>query len=71
MNPLDMVGVVKDEEDNYVVVEDNRRLCALHLLNDPDKAPAGEISYFKRLSENSIQVPTSINIAFLDLQKGR
>lgn len=68
MNPLDMVGVVKDEEDNYVVVEGNRRLCALHLLNDPDKAPAGDVSYFKGLSENSILIPTSINCVLFDSQ---
>lgn len=33
VNPLDSIGVIKDEEDNYVVVEGNRRLCALLLLN--------------------------------------
>lgn len=66
MNPLDMVGVVKDEEDNYVVVEGNRRLCALHLLNDPEKAPPGDIQYFKRLSEDSSRIPSSINCVLFD-----
>lgn len=66
MNPLDMVGVVKDEEDNYIVVEGNRRLCALHLLNDPDKAPTGEVPYFKRLSKNSTKINNSINCVLFD-----
>lgn len=66
INPLDSIGVVKDEEDNYLVVEGNRRLCALLLLNDPEKAPSGEISYFKRLAENSSKIPSSINCVLFD-----
>lgn len=66
VNPLDSIGVVKDEEDNFVVVEGNRRLCSLLLLNDPDKAPSGEIAYFKKLSESSSKIPTSINCVLFD-----
>ena len=66
INPLDSIGVVKDEEDNFVVVEGNRRLCSLLLLNDPDKAPSGEVSYFKRLSESSSKIPTSVNCVLFD-----
>lgn len=66
MNPLDLVGVVKDDDDNYVVVEGNRRLCALHLLNDPGKAPKGEVSYFQKLSESSDLFPTSLNCVLFD-----
>jgi hypothetical protein len=28
VNPLDSIGVLKDEEANYISVEGNRRLCA-------------------------------------------
>ena len=66
VNPLDSIGVVKDEEDNFVVVEGNRRLCALLLLNDPEKAPSGEVPYFKKLSENSSKIPTSVNCVLFD-----
>ncbi|MGX9523129.1 hypothetical protein ACWX0P_30920 [Vibrio mediterranei] len=66
MNPLDLVGVVKDSDNNYVVVEGNRRLCALHLLNDPGKAPKGEVSYFQKLSESSDLFPTSLNCVLFD-----
>jgi hypothetical protein len=66
VNPLDSVGVVKDEEDNYVVVEGNRRLCALLLLNDPDKAPSSDVLYFRKLSEGSSNVPSSVNCVLFD-----
>ncbi len=66
VNPLDSVGVVRDEEGNYVVVEGNRRLCALLLLNDPDKAPPGDVPFFKKLAENSSKVPSSINCVLFD-----
>ena len=66
INPLDSIGVIKDEEGNYVVVEGNRRLCSLLLLNDPEKAPSGEVPYFKRLSESSASVPVSINCVLFD-----
>ena len=66
VNPLDSIGVVKDEESNYVVVEGNRRLCALLLLNDPEKAPSGEAPYFKKLAESSTKVPNAINCVLFD-----
>ena len=66
VNPLDSIGVIKDEEGNYVVVEGNRRLCSLLLLNDPEKAPSGEVPYFKRLSESSASIPVSINCVLFD-----
>lgn len=66
VNPLDSIGVVKDEEDNYVVVEGNRRLCALLLLNDPDKAPSGEVPYFRKLADNSSKIPNSVNCVLFD-----
>ena len=66
VNPLDSIGVVKDEESNYVVVEGNRRLCALLLLNDPEKAPSGEAPYFKKLAESSTKVPNAVNCVLFD-----
>jgi len=66
INPLDSIGVIKDEEDNYVVVEGNRRTCALLLLNDPNKAPSNEIEYFKKLTEENRSIPNSINCVLFE-----
>ena len=41
ISPLDRLGVTAHPKvnDSYVAVEGNRRLCALKLLADPEKAP--------------------------------
>lgn len=66
VNPLDLIGVVKDEDDNYVVVEGNRRLCALLLLNDPNKAPSSDVNFFKKLAQGNSNIPTAINCVLFD-----
>lgn len=45
LNPIEQFALIPDEdaEDDaatYVVAEGNRRICALQLLHDPDRAPA-------------------------------
>ncbi|WP_347311345.1 hypothetical protein [Defluviimonas sp. SAOS-178_SWC] len=42
LNPLERVALVpvKGQKDAYTMAEGNRRLCALKLLADPDRAPA-------------------------------
>tara|TARA_R110002072_G_scaffold298306_1_gene472073 strand:- start:487 stop:1740 length:1254 start_codon:yes stop_codon:yes gene_type:complete len=61
LNPLELLAVFKDPEGNLVVAEGNRRLCALQLLNDPDKAPSKMRSIFQTLSE-SPNIPDSIPV---------
>lgn len=41
MSPLDRLGVIAHPkvDGSYVALEGNRRLCALKLLSDPEKAP--------------------------------
>ena len=57
-NPLELIGVVRidDEDDSgeptYEVWEGNRRVCAMMLLNDPDKAPAKWRRRFEELSKD-------------------
>lgn len=57
-NPLELIGVVRidDEDDSgeptYEVWEGNRRVCAMMLLNDPDKAPPKWRPRFEELSKN-------------------
>ncbi len=38
LNPLEIVGVIPsdEEDDEYIVIEGNRRVCALLLLNNPE-----------------------------------
>ena len=38
LNPMDIFGVTQ-QNDNYIVVEGNRRLCAIKLLDDPELSP--------------------------------
>jgi hypothetical protein len=42
LNPLERVALIpiKGQRDAYTMAEGNRRLCALKLLADPDRAPA-------------------------------
>ena len=39
LNPLEQFGLIRDGDESYVAAEGNRRLCALKLLHDPDRAP--------------------------------
>lgn len=55
LSPLDNFAVVAQKEGRkkaYVVVEGNRRLCALKLLGDPDLAPPAHRETFRKLAEN-------------------
>jgi hypothetical protein len=57
-NPLELIGVVRidDKDDSgeptYEVWEGNRRVCAMMLLNDPDKAPPKWRKRFEELSKD-------------------
>jgi hypothetical protein len=52
-SPLDRIAVVPHPEikEAFVTAEGNRRLCALKLLDDPDRAPEGERSFFRQLAD--------------------
>lgn len=65
-SPIEQFAVIKDETGNYIVVEGNRRLCALLLLNDPEKAPDGEKSYFRNLTREDSNFPSNINCIEFD-----
>ena len=60
-NPLDLVGLVEIKgsggKKSYQSWEGNRRVCAIKLLNDPDRAPAHLRKDFARLSSESDHVP--------------
>jgi len=63
-NPLELLGVVQLPSSGraaakkvYQAWEGNRRVCAIKLLNDPDRAPANLRQDFARLAAGSAHVP--------------
>lgn len=71
-NPLELLGLVEiagsGGKKNYQTWEGNRRVCAIKLLNDPDRAPAHLRKDFARLSSASEHVPIKkiISVVFDD-----
>lgn len=51
LNPLELVAVIKKGSNAYFTPEGNRRLCAIRLLNDPDRAPSKLRAKFRKLSD--------------------
>ena len=60
-NPLDLLGLIEIKgsggKKSYQAWEGNRRVCAIKLLNDPDRAPAHLRKDFARLSAESEHIP--------------
>lgn len=58
-SPLDRIGVIPHPKvpDAYIAVEGNRRLCALKLLNDPEKAPTEPGRKAFRALKQSLNAP--------------
>lgn len=52
LSPLDMFGAISAPGGGYVILEGNRRLCALILLHDPTLAPSSERRAFERLTRS-------------------
>lgn len=62
-NPLDRLGVVAHPKlpGHFVVREGNRRLCAMQLLRDPERAPtAADRKVFQRLAHDGRPVPDKV-----------
>jgi hypothetical protein len=73
LNPLDRIAVIAHPKlpGHYIAVEGNRRLCALQLLRDPDRAPkASAKKSFKKLSAEGIAVPSSIKAVLFSKEEG-
>ncbi|HHT7855874.1 ParB N-terminal domain-containing protein [Pasteurella multocida] len=60
-NPLDYVGITV-EDGKRIVLEGNRRVCALKLLLNPELAPKKHQKYFYKLKEKLNQPITKINV---------
>jgi hypothetical protein len=67
LNPLERVALVhiKGQKDAYTMAEGNRRLCALKLLADPDRAPAKLRKGFASLAAQR-KPPTSFYAAVFE-----
>lgn len=64
MSPLDMIGVIDmpGNPGHYIAVEGNRRLCALLLLGDPEKAPTPEARATMQELSTQVQLPKTIEV---------
>ncbi|WP_155631218.1 hypothetical protein [Burkholderia stagnalis] len=72
-SPLERLAVVPHDlaRNSYVAVEGNRRLCALKLLADPEKAPEPHRGFFRALSKKA-SLPEKIEVvAFKDRESAR
>jgi hypothetical protein len=73
-SPLERMAVIPHPEitNAYITAEGNRRLCALKLLHEPDKAPEGERSYFRQLGKEMNSPVTSMEVVvFKDREAAR
>lgn len=62
-NPLDRVGIIEHPRlpGHYLIREGNRRLCAMQLLRDPDRAPTESIrKSFQKLASTGKPIPDKI-----------
>ncbi len=66
VSPLERVAVVPhpSAKGKYVVVEGNRRVCAMKLLKDPDKAPNPKArATFAALNAPPFRLPARVEVA--------
>lgn len=74
LSPLDRTGVIEmqDNPGHYIVVEGNRRACALKLLHDPHKAPNIEARIALEALAQRFKVPSSLSVVvFADRHAAR
>lgn len=65
LSPLERLAVMKHEkvQSRYVALEGNRRVCALKLLRDPNKAPhAAGRRLFEQLKAEAVALPEKIRV---------
>lgn len=76
LNPLELFALIprdgkmgKGKHQSYVAAEGNRRICAVMLLNDPDRAPAKLRKDFERLAEESVKITEVLAVTFKDKEQ--
>lgn len=74
-NPLDRLGIIEHPKlrGHFVVREGNRRLCAMQLLRDPERAPTIAVrKAFQKLAREGRPVPDKIQaVLFTEKPKAR
>ena len=60
--PIDPIVVWKDDKGRFCVAEGNRRVLALKLLLDPNKAPKGIRRFVRELSGSMPEKITKIKV---------
>ncbi len=73
LNPLERVALIpiKGQKNAYTMAEGNRRLCALKLLADPDRAPARLRREFEKLAASRTPPKSFAAVAFEDDEEVR
>lgn len=59
ISPIDLIAVIAKDDGRYTVVEGNRRICALTILNKPKKSLTAS-KFFNKLKESSTKIPKEI-----------
>lgn len=74
VSPLDRIGVIEMEDNpgHYIVVEGNRRACALKVLHDPHKAPTPALRNSVTAFAKEATVPSKLSVVvFRDRETAR
>lgn len=75
MSPLERLAVVAHPKVKgaYIAAEGNRRICALKLLSDPDKAHLmADKNYFRNLAKKIGTIPSTLEaVVFSDMEYAR
>lgn len=74
-NPLDRIGIIEHPKlpGHFVIREGNRRLCAMQLLRDPDRAPTEATrKAFQKLASEGRPIPDKVPaVLFHEKHKAR
>ncbi|MHB1227998.1 MAG: hypothetical protein ACYC0O_10805, partial [Desulfurivibrionaceae bacterium] len=74
-NPLDRLGIIEHPKlsGHFVIREGNRRLCAMQLLRDPDRAPTETTrKAFQKLASTGRPIPEKMPaVLFHEKHKAR
>jgi hypothetical protein len=64
ISPLDRIGVIEmdDNPGHYIVVEGNRRTCAMKVLHDPRKAPNSKVKAAIEALRDGVKLPSKFPI---------
>lgn len=64
LSPLESIGVIAmtGNPGHFTAVEGNRRLCALILLNDPERAPSQTTKVLFRKLSKQVTIPAKIEV---------